>query len=195
MLTSALISFINQEVPDWSRTKILLILNEVQKMVFTQNATSAMRMYSSTGTDPILTGTNTYAYDIKTPAFSHNAWRVYAVYTEDIAYPNKDVLTFDATPSIPYARIIFPNNVSGEYYLRCYRSPTELTTELVQLEVPEAYHLSHIYEGVMGFIEQFRSGKSERYQFFMQTLLLDLVKRMSDGQRRNSETQYSACGE
>lgn len=210
MLTSALISLINTEAPDWSRVRILTFLNEIQQMVFAQNATAQMRIYDPvTGLDPVLVADGNVEYKITATdlGITHDSWRVYEVYDRyhDMqgyhynhhVYPDpvKNVLTFDATPDTPYARVVFPFAASGNFYLRCYRFPNELTSEKVQLEVPAAYHLSHICEGVMGFIEQFRSGKSERYAYFIQKLLPDLVRRMSDGQRRNSETRYSHCGE
>ena len=207
MLTSALISLANSEVPDWSRVRILTFLDEIQKMVFKQNATAQMRMYDSTkGLDPLLTTDGTKVeYNIsKTNGFPYDAWRVYMVYNTIYAghdyykHPEpqalKNILTFDATPATPYARVVFHEKPTGSFYIRCYRSPTTLDKESVQLEVPEAYHLTHIYEGLMGFIEQFRSGKSERYQIFIQKLLPDLIKRMSDGQRRNKDTRYRSCG-
>jgi hypothetical protein len=212
MLTSALITLANSEVPDWSRVRILQFLNEIQQMIFAQNGTAQMRIYDpDTGLDPVLEADGSIEYNVTATdlGITHDSWRVYDVYqaygsngTYDYGYNDaqnidslKNVLTFDATPDTPYARIVFPFKASGSYYLRCYRLPNPLVNEKVQLEVPAAYHLSHVYEGLMGFIEQFRSGRSERYQYFMQKLLPDLVKRMSDGQRRNTETRYSHCGE
>lgn len=197
MLTSALISLASIEAPDWSRIRILTFLDEIQKMIFSQNATKAMRIYDSvTGLDPVLTTSGTSVeYNINTTnGFSHNAWRVYEVYTDDITDPEKDVLTFDATPLVPYARVVFPYTPSGNYYLRCYRSPTTLTSESVQLEIPAGYHLSHVFDGLMGFIEKFRSGKSERYDNFIQNIMPDLVKKMSDGKRGNSDVPYRPAG-
>lgn len=198
MLTSALITLAQRDFAvDWSRSKLLTILNELQKMVFTQNATAQMRMYdSATGLDSKLTtGGVIREYNINTTnGFSHNAWRVYAVYSSDIDDPVYDILTFDATPATAYAKVVFPEAVSGDYYVRCYRFPTDITSEAVQLEIPSAYHLSHVYEGLIGFIEQVRSGKSERYQIFMQKLLPELVKKLSDGKRRDTRTTYRACG-
>lgn len=197
MQTSALITLINKEVPDWSRVLILSLLDEIQKMVFSQNATEQMRIYdSSTGNDPLLTVTNTvFEYDINTTnGFPNNAWRVYEVYETTIDTPFDDVTCFDAAGSEQYARIVFNKPVSGQFYIRCYRFPISLSSESVQLEIPNAYHLTHVYEGVLGLIEKFRSGKSERYQMFVQKLLPELIKKMSDGKRRVIHTKYRPCG-
>jgi hypothetical protein len=198
MLTSALITLAqNDYSPDWSRPKILTILDELQKMVFTQKATAQMRMYdSSTGLDPKLTTTSgTYEYNINTTAgFSHNAWMVSSVYSSDIDDP-EEVLTIEATPSTAYAKVVFPKIVSGDYYIRCYRFPTSLTSESVQLEIPSSYHLSHIYEGLIGFMEKVKSGRSDRYEMFKLKLLPELLVHLSDnGKKRDKKTIYRPAG-
>lgn len=197
MQTSALITLVNKQVPDWSRVLILSLIDEIQKMVFSQNATEQMRIYdSTTGKDPILTTTNTvFEYNINTTSgFPNNAWRVYEVYETLIEEPFDDVTCFDAAGSTQYARVVFNTPVSGDFYIRCYRFPVSLSSEANQLEIPSAYHLSHVYEGVLGLVEIFRSGKSDRYQMFISKLLPELIKKMSDGKRRVINTKYRACG-
>lgn len=182
MLTSALITLVQKQYPDVSRVIILELMNEIQKMIYTQNAVSSMKMISSTtGIDPVLTTVaGTYSYDIATTTgFEHNAWRITDVYTSDISEP-EDVTLFDATPS-EAAKVIFKENPgTGNYYIRAYKFPTDVSSESIQLTVPNAYHLSHIFEGICGFIEKLRSGKSERYDIFMKSLLPEVVKKLSD---------------
>jgi hypothetical protein len=199
MLTSSLISLVQQETPDVSRIKIMTILDEIQKMVFTQSTTAQMRIIDpTTGMDPILVTTSgTYSYNINTTSgFPVDAWRVEDIYTECIDQPVEEIITFEATPAIPYARVIFPKifSPSGKFYVRCYRFPTSITAESIQLEIPSAYHLSHVYEGLLGFIEQMRSGKSERYTNFVGKILPDLIRNMSKGKRRNTSTPYRPAG-
>lgn len=192
MLTSSLITFIKKDYPDWSRNYILFAINEIQNMVFTQNATKQMWIYdSSTGKDPVLTTTDsTYEYYINTDeGFPYNAWRVYDVYSSDITDP-EDVEKFEAAQG-SYARILFKENPGvQDFYVRAYRFPTSLTTESIALEIPAAYHLDYVYEGVCGFIEKFRSGRSERYENFVRILLPELVKKMSDSNAGIYEVTY-----
>jgi len=182
MLTSSLITLLKKEFPDWSRVLLLELINEIQRMIFTQNATRQMWMYdSSTGTDPVLsTIAGTHCYDIDTiNGFNNNAWRVYAVYKTSINEP-EIVEKLDATPSNS-AKVIFPIDPgTTNYYIRAYRFCTLLTSESIQLEVPHSYHLSHVYEGVCGLIEKYRSGVSKRLDDFKNILLPCLIKSLSD---------------
>lgn len=182
MLTSAIITLAQKQFPDVSRVMLLEFLNEIQKMVYTQNAVSSMRMYSSTtGKDPVLTTVDgTVSYDVSVSAgFEQNAWKICNVYSEVIE-ESEDVLLFDATPNSA-AKIVFKENPGvAQFYIRAYKFPTELSAESVQLTVPNGYHLSHIFEGLCGIIEKSRSGKSERYDIFMKILLPEMVKKLSD---------------
>jgi hypothetical protein len=66
------------------------------------------------------------------------------------------------------ASIIFnedPGN--NKYYITCYRYPTPITSETIQLEVPEKFHISHVMLGVIGLVETFDHGKSPTYQEFI----------------------------
>lgn len=182
MRTNSLISLVQKQFPDWSRTLILEMLNELQKIIFTQNATRQMRVIDpATGKDPKITVTSaSLEYPVSTSTgFPADVWRVYEVYSETVDDP-ADVICFDATSGTP-AKIVFNEATNGDFYVRAYRFPTELATENVQLEIPEAYHLSHIFEGLCGLIEKMRSGRSERFDIFMFKQIPELVKKMSDG--------------
>lgn len=192
MQTQSLISLAKKQFPDWSREMLLEFLNELQRIIFTQSPTNQMKMYdSSTGKDPILTTTSgQYEYTIdSTNGFDTEIWRVVSVYINE--EEPIECMILDTTPSSS-AKVIFKENPSSQdYYVRCYRFPVELVTENIQLEVPDAYHLSHVYEGLCGLIEKFRSGKSDRYDgTFMQTLLPELLKKMSDNHTRVANTKY-----
>lgn len=199
MLTTSLITFIQSDFPDWSEVRILSLINEIQRIVFTQVPTDQMRMFDTlTGKDPILTtesGTLVYNINTSAPAsFPYNAWRIWEVYQTDINDP-EDVFTIDATPVTNCAQIVFKEDPGiTDFYVRCYRFPTVLSSNSVQLEIPHQYHLTHVYEGVAGLIEKSRSGKSERWNMFEQKLLPELVKKLSEGRRRSTDTPYRICG-
>lgn len=194
MLTSSLITLAKKEFPDWSRIQLLGMLNEIQRIVFTQNNTRQMRMYdSTTGKDPILTTVDgTYVYEINTTnGFDYNVWRVTSVYNDDI-YDPIDVIKYDATPSNSAIIVFNENPGNAEYYLRCFRQCSDLTSETTQMEIPHAYHLSHIWEGLCGLIEKYRSGKSDRFLYFMEKLLPDLILKISENQ--NNEYNVEVKG-
>lgn len=180
MLTSALVTLAKKEFPDWSRVSIVSMLNEVQNMIFCQDTTVHMLMYSSVGADPILTTTSgTYEYQISTSnGFSNNAWRVAVVYSSDINEP-VDVIKRDA-PQGGYATVIFKENPgTADYYIRAYRFPTQILSESTQLEIPSSYHITHVYEGLVGIIEKTRSGVSGRWDNFIKVLLPDIKMRLN----------------
>lgn len=182
MLTSAIVSLVQKQYPDWSETMIREILNEIQRLVFTQNTTQHMRMYGTTGKDPILnTVAGTYEYNINTGSgFTYNAWRVTDVYSSSIDYPT-DVMKFDADPVTSCARIVFKEDPgTSSYYVKAYKLPPQITSTSIQLSIPHAYHFTHVFEGICGFIEKFRSGKSERYDMFIKYLLPDMVYKISN---------------
>lgn len=158
-------------------------------MVFTQNTNHHMRMINSTtGKDPVLTTVaGTYSYDITTTnGFSDNAWRVSNVYIDDIS-ESEDVTLFDAD-SNNAAKVVFKEDPgSGTYYIRAYKFPPTIGSKSVNLSIPQAYHLTHVYEGICGFIEKFRSGKSERLDIFMGKLLPELVSKLSSN---NTQFEY-----
>jgi hypothetical protein len=60
------------------------------------------------------------------------------------------------------------------------------------MEIPHAYHLSHIWEGLCGLIEKYRSGKSDRFLYFMEKLLPDLILKISENQ--NNEYNVEVKG-
>lgn len=181
MLTSSLVALTQKQFPDFSEVLIIELLNELHRYVFTQVPTERMKMYSSTGTDPVLTTVaGTYEYTINTTAgFSNNAWRVTNVYQDETDYV--DVITYDAVGSSTGATVIFREDPGTQnYYLRCYRFPTEITSISKQLEIPSNYHLTHIFNGIVGLIERFRSGRSDTWDEFVKVLAPDMIAKMNN---------------
>lgn len=182
MLTSSIITLAQQRYPDVSRVMFLEYLNQIQKMIYAQNAVSSMRLYSTTtGKDPVLTTVDgTYEYIITSlTGTSYLPWRINVVYLETIDKPT-DVMVIDAPPS-GYCKVIFRDNPGTQnYFIRGYKMPTELTSESMQLTVPDSYHLTHVFEGLCGIIENARNGKSEKWEVFTKILMPDLTKKLSD---------------
>lgn len=193
MLTSALITLVKKRYPDWSDVLIIEMLNELHKYVFTQVPVERMRMTdSTTGKDPVLTTSQgTYEYLITTTAgFSNNAWRVVEVY-QKAGYPI-DVICYDAVNSSNGAKIVFREDPGVQnYFVKAYRFPTEINSATKQLEIPSTYHLTHVYDGLVGIVEKFRSGRSEIWEQFEKVKVPDLIKKMSDSP---SISKYSPVG-
>lgn len=181
MLLRSLISLTEKDAPNWSRDNIREIYNEVQKIILTQKPVAAMRMFdSTTGKDPKITTTaGTYSYDVDTDAgFSDNAWKIIAVYKTSIDDPT-DVLTYPASKNIS-AKFIFKSDPGAQdYYIRAFKLPTEVSSESVQLVIPESYHISHVREGVVGMIEKMDSGRSERWEKFIEVQVPEILAQMN----------------
>jgi hypothetical protein len=177
MLTSSLITLIKKDASDWSRDNIRELVNEVHRMCLTEKPVGHMRVYdSTTGKDPILTTiAGTYEYDLDISSIGFNVYTATTVYgsPETVDSP-EDVIIFDATRGVD-CKVVFKNDPgTSSYYVTAYRIPPEITSESIQLAIPENYHLSHIKEGVIGLIEQADSGRSERWQNFINKLLPSL---------------------
>lgn len=192
MLTSAIVTLAQKQFPDWSEVMIVELLNELHKYIFTQVPVERMRMYSTTtGTDPILTTTaGTYEYTINTTnGFDYNAWRVVNVYQDEVEYV--DVITYDAVNSATGAKIVFREDPgTQDYYIKAYRFPTDINSISTQLEIPATYHLTHIFDGLVGIIEKFRSGRSEVWDLFIKIKAPELIKKMSDSRTASPFSNY-----
>lgn len=186
MNTRSLITFIQKEAKDWSRSDILTLLNEVQRIVFSQKPNNHMRVIntSSEYEDPALTTTSgTYEYTIDTSnGYSYDAAFITAVYTDSngIEFP-EDVQLYAATPA-EGAKIVFKENPgTTTYYMRVYKLPSSISSEAVNLSIPHAYHLTHVVEGVLGYIEKAKSGESRRWEMFKERLLPEIVRGIDSG--------------
>ena len=163
MTTTGLISYIQRKCPDWDRQTLLDLLNDIQNMVF-MRPNHFMRVYDeSTGKDPVLTTVSgTYKYELSETLpianpFGHTIQLIDHVYQSssesdtlqynrdggsDLLDPKYD--SFKATKTSA-AKIIFHDDPgSTDYKVKCYRRPNQLTSERIQLEIPEEYHIEHI---------------------------------------------------
>lgn len=187
MQTSQIITLLKRTFNDWSREDILSLVDEVQKMVFSQRPTNEMRIVdTTTGKDPILsTVAGTYSYDLtEANGMPSDFWRATSIYVLDPT-EQTPALFFDGKSGVA-CKIVFKDDPgTGSYYVKGYRYPTELTAETIQLEVPEAYHMTYIFEGVAGIIEQLRTGRSDRYINFETKLLPKLASKMSENSYDN----------
>lgn len=172
MLTTSLATLVRKKFPDWSAENVREIINEVQNMMLMSKPLRFMRLKGSDGLDPVLTtisGTYTYAINT-TNGFSSDAWYVHSVYETSASEPEDGVTIVQGTSSSA-ATVTFDSDPSGDYYVWCYRKPTQITALSVALSVPPQYHMSTFFDGVVGFIEKMDSGVSQTWEKFEQNEL------------------------
>jgi len=190
MRTTALIKQIQRDAPKWSSEDIRELINEVQRIVYS-NPVSQMRMYdTSTGSDPILTTTaGTYEYSIGTSnGFDYNASCVYIVYTSltDVegSRVSTDIIPATETDAAK-VRFIDDDPGSSTYYVWAFRKPPEITSTSVQLTIPPDYHLTLVKKGVMGLIETSDSGTSRQWEDFERFYKTKFLTKMNKNARDN----------
>lgn len=184
MRTAALIKQIQREAPKWSTEDIRELINEVQRIVYSNPVDEMRMMDTSTGFDPLLSTTaGTYEYTINTAAgFDYDAQIVYLVYTTktDPQGTKQSVDVIEATETTA-AKIRFRGTDpgTGSYYVWAYRKPPQVTSTSVQLTIPPQYHLKYVKEAVMGQIELSDSGRSDRWEKFETEQLPKLLSKMN----------------
>jgi len=181
MTTTGLITYIQRKCPDFDRMTLLMLLNEIQKMVFV-HPNELMRVYDeTTGRNPVLTtvaGQTIYELDV--PSFG---WDIQFVEAFGYNY------IVENGSSAHKARVIFKEDPGdGEIPLVCYRYPTELTSEHIQLDIPAEYHIDSVAKGVIGKCEESDHGTSNTWIEF-KTALLPLMQ-WGVGKKINNKIMY-----
>jgi hypothetical protein len=196
MKTASIVSLIKREASSWSRELILDVVDVVHSMLV-ENPVAQQRITTTTGGDPyLITIDGTYEYEATSTNLSgtQNAWMVDKVYTGNLddTFQEVPVITKYGTYSNS-ALIIFadnPGTTTTTYKVKCFKSAQKITSENIQLGIPERFHLSHLYEGVMGWIEKTDSGKSERWDFFEKKLIPEYKWIMNRNVRQNTIPRY-----
>jgi hypothetical protein len=135
---------------------------------------------ATTGKDPVLTTVSgTYQYSLNstntTMPSGTECLFVDKVYTDDY----DEAVDVDDTPcekingdySNPAKVIFFDNPGADTYYVRCFKKPKDISSESIEMDVRQEWHLKGIYEGVMGWIEKTENGKSDRWDNFIYKIL------------------------
>lgn len=198
MITSTVVTLIKRAAPDWSRSQILDLVNEVNRQMLQHEVNGVRAISTTTGVDEKLTTVAAqYVYEVATtasPAFSYDGWLVTKVYSST-SDEDSDV----ACTTIPgnrdtKAKIIFDSDPGGsEYYVRYYKEPTSISSESVQIEVPESggkynWHME-IVMAVIGMIEMFQSGViSNKWNRFNEIVLPSFWDFMNKGITREHYT-------
>ena len=188
MKTESLVSYIKRLAPDWSRADILEFIDEIQTMVFGTRSEMMRYLDSTTGQNPVLTTEDgVLEYTLDTSLFGADIQFVEHVYdkaTSTTCYGKTydDTLQFRTTKATPNscAKVLFSKNPGVKNFeITCYRKPSPLLSESIQLEIPSEYHIPHVYKGVIGLIEMAEHGESNSYQRFLLELLPEMRGQMN----------------
>jgi hypothetical protein len=198
MKTQTLVNLIQREVPSWGRTTILELINQIQGMLLQKPIAQTRIIDPDTGDDPILTTqSGVYQYDanetdITTFPTGVTAWFVDGLYTGTLGEDDEfiDIVTTMGTYNTP-AVITFKEDPGvAEYKVIAYANPTQITSESVELSIPERWHLNAVYEGVIGWIQKIESGKSDRWDIFNNKTIHEFWYDMNNGNRQRKQTRY-----
>lgn len=180
MQTSELVTLIKREASGWSRDLIRSLINNMQFMMMAKPLAQTRIIDPDTGLDPVLTTTAAdftyYGNTTDIPQFPAGveAWRIVDVYTgniDDDTYEQIKCTKFDGTVSAAAYFTLQTDPGVSSYNIRAYKKPTAVTSESIELTIPENKCLDTLYEGVMGWIEKTDNGKSERWNNFIVNLL------------------------
>jgi len=200
--TSSNITRIQYAVPKLGRTEILEILDEIQTIVYSQNTAQTKYLDPSTGLPPYLaTVDGQYDYDCPSncrstvAVFSDSPISSYSrtrpspqakrYYYHNKGYYKAAVASYDATRGV-LARVVFqenPGTTTTKFYHEYYMQPTELTTESVELTLPEHTHYL-LRQGVTAMLSSEEYGQTGFDTSVMDDLALRIRKVLNRGQQR-----------
>jgi len=192
---------------------ILPILNEAHN-ILAQNETEQMVAYdASTGRFPLLTTTaGTYQYDMPSDIWRVNEVLVEASsYNEyDLNYSlnvisgtnskkfyqrkwyrGKEYIRITGIKTIDARRgqnckviFDFDPGTGSLFYYRGYLKPTQITSERIELIIPEKFHLSHVVPAVIKLIEGFQNHTWDKsLAFIEEKYKRDIINEMNKGEQ------------
>ena len=193
MLTRSLISFIQRNAPNWADDPVREMIDEVHYMIMAKPLSQNLVIDPATGTYPQITKEeDTELYELT--GFSlglddtendhdYDAMHVEAVSIHKDFNPS-DIVSVRKTEGDreTAATITFKEGEESDVYVRYYRKPRRISSNLIQLQVPEQYHISHVAMGVLGLIEIAESGSSQKWEMFYNQKLPQLWYEMNKGQ-------------
>lgn len=161
MKTTAFLSMIMDEAPDWGEPQILSYMNEAQRMILNHNLPDMFYLDETTGKPPVVTAVASqlkYYVGIDT-GFTYDAWKIYGIVSA-----GSDE-TGVITPSVQFfqdtgdgASVQFSEEQVADFAVLAYRQPKEITSVRINLEVPAKYHLPLLKRIVMMLLEEAENG-------------------------------------
>ncbi len=165
MLAKELVSILEENNPDYSRQALLDEINFIQRLIFgTANQLNLV-------TDPA-TGEDMKITPSATEHVISDALRIDRVYKGNY-YNLTDVRIAGDT-------IYFdPNHVGQEFYVRYYAKMTELTSELMELRVPDE-HIDVLEDGVEARLASKEHGSKEEFRYWKSREVPKLRRRLNN---------------
>lgn len=210
--TSQNVSWIRYRLPKYTRQEILTVLDEVQLIVYSEDVTQTEYIDPATGLPPFI-ATTAGKFDYACPA---NCRRVIAVFSDspittysrtrptpqtrryyyrNLGYFEMAVNQRDALPGGVAARVIFqedPGTTTTDYYLQYYVQPTPLTSEAIQMTLPEHTHW-RVRQGVLSMLSSEEYGQTGFDDAVMEKVTRVIRNQLNRGaQSRTGRTPWRA---
>lgn len=181
MQAKELVTILEENNPDYSRQALLDEINFVQRIIFGSANMLTLVTDDTTGDDPKIT-----------PASAEHvisdAMRIDRVYKKYYNIPmdvriQGDTIYFDET------------HVGQEYYVRYYKKLTELTSEQMELMVPDE-HVDVLEQGVELRIASKEHGSYDDWDFWKSRKMPKLKRKLNNNYKwsnPNESKKSSAC--
>jgi hypothetical protein len=189
MNTKQLVSLIKRNHSQWSRTDILEFIDNIQKTVFGVPVSIMRYRDITTGLDKVLeTVSGTLEYELSVSNFGADIQFIESVYPLDYdsTYYNKYSAN-DISASVKNAigttnaKVLFSENPGdSSFYIKCYKRPTALLSEAIDLGIPENLIIPGLYKGVVGLLETTEHGESNAYDRFIKEYMVSMRAQMND---------------
>lgn len=168
MLAKELISILEENNPDYSRQSLLQEINYVQKIVF-----GAANMYT-VATDPS-TGRDPKIVPDQTEYVISDAFRIDRIYKENYSIP-LNVRIVDDT--IYFA----PEMVGQEYSVRYHKRINELTSESMELTIPDEY-VHYLEDGIEERLSSKEHGSKDGWRYWLKREMPTLRRKLNNNYR------------
>jgi len=168
MLAKELVTILEENNPDYSRQTLLQEINYIQRMIFGSANQLTLATDPVTSKDPKITPSSA-EHTIE------GAQRIDRVYKSNFSLPLQvriqgDTIYFD------------PNHVGQEYFVRYYKRPQELTSELMELSVPDEY-IDVLEDGVEERLSSKEHGSKEGFRYWKLREMPKLQRKLNNNYR------------
>ncbi len=171
MLAKELVSILEETNPDYSRQSLLQEINFIQRLILGTANSLNKAIDPTTGKDLQITPAT--AEHVVTDAL-----RIDRVYSSDYNIPLK--------VNIQGNTIYFSeNNVGQSYYIRYYKKTAELTSEMIELTIPDE-HIDDLEEGVLERLASQEHGSREGFRYWKKMIMPRVQRRLNSGYKWGS---------
>ncbi len=193
---------IKNAVSNYSREQVRDKLNELQRIVYASGAVQSEVMDNATGMPPYLETTQGQRHyvlgaDVRQTIsiFTDSAVRGYSPRRDVFAryaYRNANYIkiairTQDALPN-SVATLTFvddPGTTTTNYFHRYTKFPTEITSEVIQLDLPEHIHWI-VRDGVIALLSKENYGDVGKRRELIRQICIEVANEMSKGAQGKS---------